>query len=68
VREFTAVIVQDHASGWLVGYVPGWPGAHAQGETIEDVCASLGEVIRLMLQNGPPVLEARFVGIETLVV
>jgi len=31
MRSCTAVIEQDRDTGLLVGYVPGWPGAHSQG-------------------------------------
>ena len=46
--KLSALIERDHATGLLVGTVPGIPAAHTQGKTIEDVCANLEEVIGLL--------------------
>jgi predicted RNase H-like HicB family nuclease len=46
--NLNAVIERDLATGLLVGSVPGIPGAHTQGETIEEVRANLAEVIELL--------------------
>ena len=40
----------------LVGYVPGFPGAHTQGETREELTANLQEVISMLLEDGEPQL------------
>jgi predicted RNase H-like HicB family nuclease len=50
--NFNAVIERDLAIGLLVGSVPGTPGAHIQGETIEEVRANLAEVIFLLQSEG----------------
>jgi predicted RNase H-like HicB family nuclease len=34
VRTFTAVIERDPETRLYVGYVPGFAGAHSQGETL----------------------------------
>lgn len=47
-----AVIERDLETGLLVGSVPGIPGAHTQGETMEEVCANLAEVLELLKQEG----------------
>jgi hypothetical protein len=36
-RTFTAVIERDSVTGLLVGYVPGFRGAHSQAETLEEL-------------------------------
>ena len=46
--NFNAIIERDPETGLLVGSVPEIPGAHTQGETIEEVRANLAEVIELM--------------------
>jgi predicted RNase H-like HicB family nuclease len=66
VRTCTVVIEKDAATGLLVGHVPGWPGAHSQGATIEELRQNLREVIEMLLEDGEPRLEAEFVGTETL--
>jgi len=66
VRTYTVVIERDADTGLLVGHVPGWPGAHSQGATIEELRQNLREVIEMLLEDGEPRLEAEFVGTETL--
>jgi predicted RNase H-like HicB family nuclease len=66
VRTFTAVIEKDADTGLYVGHVPGWPGAHSQGATIDELRQNLEEVIAMLLEDGEPRLEAEFVGTQTL--
>lgn len=66
MREFTAVVERDAETGLLVGYVPGLPGAHSQGETREELSADLQEVLAMLLEDGEPEFEAEFVGIQTV--
>jgi predicted RNase H-like HicB family nuclease len=47
-----AVIERDPDTGLLVGYVPGFAGAHSQGATMDELDANLREVIELMLEDG----------------
>jgi predicted RNase H-like HicB family nuclease len=37
-----------------VGYVPGFPGAHSQGETLDALHRNLQEVIEMLLEDGEP--------------
>jgi predicted RNase H-like HicB family nuclease len=57
MRNFTAVIEKCSSTGLYVGYVPGFPGAHSQGETLEELNQNLKEVIELLLEDGEPRLE-----------
>ena len=41
-------------TGLLVGYVPGFPGAHSQGETMEELADNLAEVVSMLLEDGEP--------------
>ena len=66
MKSFTAVIEKDAQTGIYVGYVPGWPGAHSQGETVEELRNNLAEVISMLLEDGEPKLETQFVGTEQL--
>ena len=59
---YTAVIERDLDTGLFVGFVPGFPGAHSQGETMEELRANLREVIEMLLEDGEPVHESEFVG------
>ncbi|HXD85588.1 MAG TPA: type II toxin-antitoxin system HicB family antitoxin [Urbifossiella sp.] len=66
MHQFTAVIERCSDTGLLVGYVPGFPGAHTQGETLDEVRDNLVEVIAMLLEDGEPELEADFVGTQTV--
>ena len=61
MRTFTAVIEKCPQTGLLVGFVPGFPGAHSQGETLDELQKNLREVIAMLLEDGEPQLEAEFV-------
>lgn len=66
MRTVTAVVEQDSDTHLFVGYVPGWPGAHSQGATLEELRDNLLEVIQMLLEDGEPELSAEFVGTQTL--
>src|SRR5205823_14673911 len=67
MKTYTAIVERDPATGLYVGYVPGFPGAHSQAKTLDELNANLKEVIALLLEDGEPQLEAEFVGIQTVV-
>lgn len=66
MRTFTVVVERDADTGLFVGYVPGWPGAHSQGATVEELRENLQEVIAMLLEDGEPALQSEFVGTETV--
>jgi predicted RNase H-like HicB family nuclease len=66
VSTYSAVIEKCPDTGLFVGYVPGFPGAHTQGRTLDELQARLQEVIAMLLEDGEPKLEAEFVGIQTV--
>ena len=66
MRTFTAVVERDPDTGYYVGYVPGFPGAHSQGESLDELNRSLQEVIGMLLEDGEPRLDAEFVGTQTV--
>ena len=68
MRTYTAVIERDLDTGVFVGYVPGFPGAHSQAESLDELRANLREVIAMLLEDGEPPLEAEFVGTQTILV
>ena len=65
-RTFSAVIDRCPDTGLLVGYVPGFPGAHSQGSSLDELQANLQEVIAMLLEDGEPALEANFVGLQQI--
>jgi predicted RNase H-like HicB family nuclease len=68
MRNFSAVIERDPDTGLFVGFVPGFPGAHSQGATLDELNANLREVISMLLEDGDPVLESEFVGVQNVAV
>lgn len=68
MKVFTAVIEKCPDTGLYVGYVPGFPGAHTQAETLDELQANLKEVIEMLLEDGQPEMEAEFVGTQTVMV
>ena len=49
MRTYTAIVEQCPDTRLYVGYVPGFPGAHSQGETLEELNDNLKEVIAMLL-------------------
>ena len=68
MKTFTAVVEKCPDTGLYVGYVPGFPGAHTQAETLDELRRNLREVIEMLLEDGEPKLEAEFVGTQMVVV
>lgn len=66
MHTYTAVIERCTDTGLYVGHVPGFPGAHSQGATLDELHANLQEVIEMLSEDGPPKLEVEFVGIQTV--
>jgi predicted RNase H-like HicB family nuclease len=62
MRAYTAIVEQCADTGLYVGYVHGFPRAHSQGETLDELNHNLQEVIGMLLEDGEPPLDAQFVG------
>ena len=50
----TAIVERCKDTGLYVGYVPGFAGAHSQGETLDELNRNLKEVIAMLLEDGAP--------------
>lgn len=66
MRSFNVVVERDPDTGLFVGHVPGWPGAHSQGESLDELQRNLQEVMAMLLEDGEPKLESEFVGVQTI--
>jgi len=44
MKTYTAVIERCPDTGLYVGYVPGFPGAHSQAESLDELNTNLQEV------------------------
>lgn len=62
MRSYTAIVERCAETKLYVGHVPGFPGAHSQGATLEELDNNLKEVIEMLLEEGEPATETEFVG------
>ena len=68
MRAYTAVIERCSDTGLYVGFVPGFPRAHSQAESLDELKLNLQEVLSLLLEDGEPKLETEFVGTQLVTV
>lgn len=68
MKNYTAVVERDPVTKLLVGYVPGFPGAHTQADSLDELQANLREVIEMLLEDGEPKLEAEFLGTQSIAI
>ena len=61
MKQYVAVIERCTDTGYYVGYVPGFPGAHSQADSLDELHTNLQEVISMLLEDGEPELEAEFI-------
>ena len=66
MRTFNIVVERDPDTELYVGSVPGWPGAHSQGATLDELRNNLQEVLAMLLEDGEPRLESEFIGVQTI--
>ena len=60
MKSYSAIIEHCPKTGYYVGHVLGFPGAHSQAETLDELRANLQEVIQMLLEDGEPVLETEY--------
>ncbi len=68
MKNYTAIVERCTESGLFVGFIPGFQGAHTQGETLDELHQNLQEVVEMLLEDGEPVLETEFIGTQNIVV
>ncbi|MFN6570117.1 type II toxin-antitoxin system HicB family antitoxin [Dendronalium sp. ChiSLP03b] len=68
MKTFTAIIERDPDTKFYVGYVPGFPGAHSQGETLDELQENLREVIEMLLEDEDLMFETEFIGTQQIVI
>ena len=66
MKTFSYIVEKCPDTGFYVGYVPGFPGAHSQAETLDELQQNMQEVIELLLEEGEPELDAEFIGLQTV--
>ena len=68
MRTYTAIVERCKDTGLLVGYIPGFPGAHTQAASLDELQHNLREVVAMLLEDGDPPIEGEFVGLQTVAV
>ena len=68
MHSYTAIVERCPQTGLYVGHVPGFPGAHSQGETLEELNDNLKVVVAMLIDDGEPAMESEFIGTQTVVV
>ena len=68
MTTFTAYVEWDDEVRLFVGVVPGIPGAHTQGATLDELRDNLHEVLELLAEEGELSADEapRFVGLQQL--
>jgi len=68
MKTYTYIVEKCPDTNLYVGYVPGFPGAHSQAASLDELNANLKEVITMLLEEGKPKLNGHFVGTQTVTV
>ncbi|MFQ5795821.1 MAG: type II toxin-antitoxin system HicB family antitoxin [Candidatus Bipolaricaulia bacterium] len=68
MRSFVAYLEWDPETKLYVGIVPGIPGAHTQGTSLDELHKNLKEVLELCLEEYSGVIEdlPQFVGLQQI--
>ena len=68
MKTFTAYIEWDPQTKLYVGIIPGVPGAHTQGATLDELHGNLKEVLELCLEEleDQPENLPHFVGLQQI--
>ena len=68
MKTFTAYLEWDPETKLYVGFVPGIPGAHTQGRSLDELQQNLKEVLELCLEESKSTGEdlPRFIGLQQI--
>jgi predicted RNase H-like HicB family nuclease len=66
MKSYTAIIERCPDTGLYVGFIPGFPGAHSQAESLDELNHNLQQVVEMLLEDGEPKLESEFIGTQNV--
>jgi predicted RNase H-like HicB family nuclease len=68
MKTFTAYVEWDPETKLYVGIVPGIPGAHTQGASLDELHENLREVLQLCLEQYEGTLDdlPKFIGLQQI--
>lgn len=61
MKTYTYIVEKCPDTSYYVGYVPGFPGAHSQGGTLDEWHENMQGVVGMLTEDGEPELEAELV-------
>jgi len=64
MKKYTAIIERCAQTKLYVGYIPGFPGAHSQAETLDELNRNLKEVVEMLLEDSDSKPDGEFVGTQ----
>lgn len=64
MKKYTAIIERCPQTKLYVGYIPGFPGAHSQAATLDELNHNLQEVVEMLLEDGDSKQDGEFVGTQ----
>ncbi|MDQ1610858.1 MAG: hypothetical protein QOG00_789 [Pyrinomonadaceae bacterium] len=64
MKTYTYIVEKCSETGFYIGHVPGFPGAHSQAETLDELRQNMQEVIEMLLEDGEPQTDAEFIGTQ----
>lgn len=59
MKVYSAVIERCPQTNLFVGFVPGFPGAHTQAESLDELNRNLQEVIAMLLMGEETVMSGK---------
>ena len=68
IKTYTATVERCLDTGLYVGFIPGFPGAHTQAETLDELNKNLREVVEMLLEDGEPILQTEFIDTQNAVI
>ncbi len=68
MKTYTAIVERCLDTGLYVGFIPGFPGAHTQAETLDELNQNLREVVEMLLEDGEPILKSEFIGTQNVAI
>ncbi len=68
MKTYTAIVERCLDTGLYVGLIPGFPGAHTQAETLDELNKNLREVVEMLLEDGEPILQTEFIGTQNVAI
>lgn len=68
IKTYTVIIEKDEETNLFVGEIPGIPGCHSQGKTIDELMKNMQDVLELCLEmNKDEIIElSKFVGVQQI--